>query len=113
MPFESDKWEAKQRRDADDSTFDRTTFEEMEDVDQIQRMVRRHIPTAPDWTQDFGLDPFAGFTTRRLSYKVPKEKFNVVLDKTDFGHRIGELEIMAEDAGEAHAEIGAFMGRYP
>ena len=39
-------------------------------------------------------------------------KFNVALDKTNFGHAVGEVELMAEDAPRAHKEIEDFMKEY-
>lgn len=36
----------------------------------------------------------------------------MVLDTTDFGHRVGEVEMMAEDADNAHANIDAFLKEY-
>ena len=42
-------------------------------------------------------------------------EFSVVLDVTDFGHEVGEVEVMAEEAGaeKAHGEIESFLKRYP
>ena len=108
----SDRWEAKQRSDTSDSNFAQTTFEETEDVDRIQKMVQIHTHAALDSTSNFGLEPFAEFTTERSTFKAAKGKFTIVLDKTDFGHRVGEVEMMAEDAEQAHAEIDTFMKKH-
>ncbi|KAA6412911.1 MAG: hypothetical protein FRX48_03904 [Lasallia pustulata] len=43
---------------------------------------------------------------------IADEKFTVVLDSTDFGHSVGEVELLAEDADKAHADIDAFLDRY-
>ena len=42
-------------------------------------------------------------------------EFSVVLDVTDFGHEVGEVEVMAEEGGaeKAHGEIESFLKRYP
>lgn len=105
-PFE---WEAKQR--VQDSSILRSTFAETSDTSQILKMVRAHLPTCPDSDRDFGLDEVCAFETCRCSF-VAKEKFTVVLDGTDFGHRVGEVELLAEDAEKAHAEIEVFMREY-
>ena len=41
--------------------------------------------------------------------------FNIVLDVTDFGHEVGEVEVMVEEAGaeKAHGDIEGFLKRYP
>ena len=42
-------------------------------------------------------------------------EFSVVLDVTDFGHEVGEVEVMVEEAGaeKAHGAIEGFLKRYP
>lgn len=60
---------------------------------------------------DFGLDAMAGFETHRLTL-LADGKFTVVLDFTDFGHVVGEVELMAEDAERAHGDIEAFLKEY-
>lgn len=35
-----------------------------------------------------------------------------MLDQTDFGHSVGEVELEAEDAEKAHLDIDAFLARY-
>lgn len=104
------KWEAKRsRKPAVD--FLRTTFEETNDTSQILKMLKAYIPTASDHSQNFGLEEMCQFTTWRNSFEV-NEKFNVVLDETDFGHRVGEIEVMAEDPDVAHKEIENFKGKH-
>ncbi len=84
---------------------------ESKDSRQILKMVRRILPEAPNSRQNFGLNELCTFLTHRWSFKA-EGKFVVVLDETSFGHRVGEVELMAEDADEAHAEIDAFMQRH-
>ena len=50
-----------------------------------------------------------------LVAKEKDRKFSVVLDVTDFGHEVGEVEVMAEEAhaDKAHGEIETFLKRYP
>ena len=53
----------------------------------------------------------AEFVTTRVSF-LADDRFTVVLDATDFGHTVGEVELMAEDAEKAHADIDAFLKEY-
>lgn len=104
------EWEAKQRKHG--GSFLRSTFSETKDRSQILELVRTHIPDASlGFHNDFGLDAMAAFETHRLTFRAD-DKFTVVLDVTDFGHGVGEVELMAEDAGKAHAEIDAFFEEY-
>ena len=75
--------------------------------------MRAHLPADPGlgFDNDFGLDAIADFETHRRTF-LADGRFTVVLDVTDFGHRVGEVELMAEDAERAHREIGAFLEKY-
>lgn len=103
------KWEAKQLQTG--SSFLRSTYEESEDPHQILKMVGAHFPSCPGSSHDFGLGKLCQFQTSRHSFRA-KDEFTVVLDSTDFGHRVGEVEVMAEDAGKAHADIDALLKEY-
>ncbi|KAF6221235.1 hypothetical protein HO133_002090 [Letharia lupina] len=109
-PGDAPEWEAKQSMQG--GSFLRSTFSETRDRSRILELVRLHFPDQiSGFRDDFGLDAIAGFETRRLTL-LADEKFTVVLDVTDFGHVVGEVELMAEDAGEAHADIDAFFEEY-
>ena len=41
------------------------------------------------------LEPFAHLETRRKNYN--KDDLNVVIDATDWGHIVGEIEVMVTD----------------
>ena len=75
------------------------------------RMVRKHVPECLGPENNFGLDMLCKFDTVRDSF-LADGKFTVVLDHTDFGHQVGEVELMAEDAEKAHADIDAFLKEY-
>lgn len=47
----------------------------------------------------------------REVYRADK-RFSVMLDQTDFGHAVGEVEVLARDAEAAEKEIGEFIERY-
>lgn len=94
------------------SSFLRSTFSETKDRSQILELVRLHFPNLSLGSRDdFGLDAIAGFETHRLTF-LADGKFTVVLDVTGFGHGVGEVELMAEDAEMAHADIDAFFREY-
>ena len=106
-------------------SFLRSTFVETKGPTQIRELLRCHFPDLDDRSNrndiqenNFGFNPIAAFMTERATL-VAKEKggreFSVVLDVTDFGHEVGEVEVMAEEAGaeKAHREIERFLKRYP
>ncbi|MCJ1334870.1 hypothetical protein MMC09_000135 [Bachmanniomyces sp. S44760] len=101
-------WEAKERVDGD---YKRSTFRETNDPSEINELICRHFKGSLDEQQNFGLDTLARFRTTRETSVVDR-RFSVILDQTDFGHVVGEVEIMAEDAKKAHEDINAFMERY-
>ena len=120
---EKEEWEAKKSA-APDHSFLRSTFSETKDRVKITELVRAHFPwehrrQSLGFHNAFGLDAIAQFETKRLTLRPTAEddddRFTVVLDVTDFGHEVGEVEVMAEDAdaGKAHREIEAFCGRWP
>jgi thiamine-triphosphatase len=102
------EWEAKHRKSGD---FTRTTFHETNDVSEIQSLIARYtkLDAGPD--ANFGLNLISRFRTTREVYRAD-EKFLVVLDATDFGHWVGEVELLAHDEQRAHLDIDAFMRRY-
>ncbi|KAL8850845.1 MAG: hypothetical protein Q9221_004259 [Calogaya cf. arnoldii] len=101
--------EAKVRISGD---FSRSTFDETTDWEEITAIIRPHLPGFSTKEKTFGLDLLAAFTTTREQFLVD-DKFAVVLDHTDFGHSVGEVELMAEDEEKAHGEIDHFMAQYP
>lgn len=101
--------EAKVRISGD---FARSTFDEITDRKVIAEIIRPHFPPFDEEKEQFGLEVLAQFATTRQEFRAD-DKFAIVLDHTDFGHSIGEVELMAEDEQIAHQEIDGFMARYP
>ena len=102
-------WQAKKRVSGD---YNRSTFEEFTDIWEIYRLVKRHFPKAPDAKRNFGLERLCQFVTTRQNF-IADDLFRIVLDETNFGHSVGEVEILTEkDGDEAHGKIDAFMTRY-
>lgn len=92
-------------------TYNRSTFDELTDPKAIRAQIQRYLPDARVEKENFGLDIFAQLVTTRQVY-VADERFTVVLDQTDFGHSVGEVELEAEDAEKAHRDIDAFLKKY-
>lgn len=108
-------------------TYNRSTFDELTDLNAIRAQILHYLPpntsnnsniniNAPN----FGLDILAQLTTTRQIY-VADERFTLVLDQTDFGHSVGEVEVevevgddaeKAEKAEQAHKDIDAFLAKY-
>lgn len=105
----SEVWEAKQAMLG--SSFARAAYQETQDTDRISQMISKHLPRSPGPEDRFGLKELCRFKTFRRSF-IADDKFTVVLDETDFGHSTGEVELLAEDAEKAHADIDAFLNRY-
>ncbi|KAI9763321.1 MAG: hypothetical protein M1840_000586 [Geoglossum simile] len=103
------RWEAKRRTEGD---FIRSAFEEINSPGRIHDLICRYLPGSPNAQENFGLDMYCQFRTTRETYLADR-KFSIMLDKTDFGHSVGEVEVEAEDAVEALREINAFMDKYP
>lgn len=101
-------WEAKHRKSGD---FTRTTFHETNDVAKIRSLIAGYTDVEVGSDADFGLTQISRFQTKREVYLVD-EKFTVMLDATDFGHWVGEVELLAHDEKRAHSDIDAFMLRY-
>lgn len=131
----NDVWQAKQRvvlaqhvgpkPEHIDSTpnerdhYLRTVFKELSCPREIHALVTSYVPslssssTSTPHNSNFGLQPIANFTTSRSTF-LADERFHVVLDETCFGHRVGEVELLAEPGSEQQAqrEIDRFMETY-
>ncbi|ROV97504.1 hypothetical protein VPNG_08714 [Cytospora leucostoma] len=92
----SDKWEAKVRVGGD---FTNSAFEEITNVNDISEMLSKLVPGA---ALDSHHGPLGGrvlevakLVSERNTFLVDG-KFTVVLDETDFGHVVGEVELERE-----------------
>ncbi|OAP62771.1 hypothetical protein AYL99_01998 [Fonsecaea erecta] len=99
------KWQMKIRRGG---TYINSQFEEIEDPDVISAQVKSL--TGLDWgmSKTFGLSYFASFTTCRQTWIADKE-YNIVLDRTDFGHTVGEVELETETTVQDEDEARKLM----
>jgi thiamine-triphosphatase len=122
-------WEAKVRQGGD---FVNSRFKEFSGAGAVAGHVRQitGMSTSPDDTPKageelaaFGLVPVAGFTTTRETW-LADEEFRIVRDSMDFGHEVGEVELLAmmEKVPSEHEKqarlqemderIAEFMRRY-
>jgi len=63
-------------------------------------------------SKDFGLIPVMEFATARRIYTAD-EKFTVVLDSSDFGHVVGEVEVLSDtEESTASQELDDFLKKY-
>jgi len=105
----SGKWQAKIKRGG---TYRDSRFEEIESAEEIADCVRRCLSTTlgskmPQLqiheSNNFGLSPIASLTTVRQGWKAD-DAFQIVLDSTDFGHVVGEVELEREVEVEIEEE---------
>lgn len=129
-------WEAKVALPG--STYNNSAFQEIQENQGVQEeskisaLIRVYHPEAKGPEEDFGLKVLADFVTERLQYHIqdnfrydrgsfvdffhyfPLQEtlpFTMVLDETDFGHRVGEIELVSGDPKHAHWAIDNFMKR--
>ncbi|KAF1991760.1 hypothetical protein K402DRAFT_367070 [Aulographum hederae CBS 113979] len=112
------EWQAKCSRGGEQTNL---RFEEFTGTDMVKEFVRKHIWT-PDQT-NFGSAPIAEFRTERTEVHVDKG-FIIAIDETDFGHMVGEVELLEEVSWDADLwvvddkmrlmglEIDEFMSRH-
>ncbi|KAK2745267.1 hypothetical protein FQN57_003962 [Myotisia sp. PD_48] len=95
------RWQAKIQTDHENTTFANTRFEELSEPSEILQAIRKvqhqvkYLPTTNHSSdvKGSGLDMLARFTTFRDTWRV-NDKFEVVLDRTDFKHFVGEVELL-------------------
>lgn len=90
-------WQAKIRQGGD---YTNSQFHELSCPDDIGRIIKsynvQYSPlSAGGSDKTFGLKSMAQFTTIREAWRANKE-FKIVLDRTDFGHAVGEVELELE-----------------
>jgi len=119
-----DTWQAKIRQGGN---FTNSQFEEVTGRDDVFDLVRRHIGRAAVQNANalgIGLPLMAAIGTQRHTWTADGT-FMIVVDTTDFGHVVGEVELERQVVGSSDGtdnsylrnkmdrEIEAFMQRYP
>ncbi|KAJ9294321.1 hypothetical protein DTO271G3_6896 [Paecilomyces variotii] len=91
----------------------RTAFKELTNPRAIHDLVKNYIPSAPGADVHFGLRPIADFETKRV-LAIADGRFEVALDRTCFGHCVGEVELLVDKGQEVQAQrdIDEFMEMY-
>lgn len=85
----NDQWQAKIRVSGD---YQNSGFREVQGSTQVLEILREHGISSTAELPNFGLSPFAKFTSQRNKWQAD-QKFSIVLDETDFGHAVGEVEL--------------------
>ncbi|KAK6436856.1 hypothetical protein LTR95_006949 [Oleoguttula sp. CCFEE 5521] len=85
----SPTWEVKCRRGGN---FNKSMFEEYTNLQGISSLVKNLTGRQTTAANNFGLDIIASLNTDRKSWRADKH-FKIVLDCTDFGHEVGEVEL--------------------
>ncbi|MCJ1399101.1 hypothetical protein MMC11_002303 [Xylographa trunciseda] len=120
-------WQAKVRQGGDFTNSQFSEFDEVEGIEALveklysssnQRNTLQQYVNASIKAENFGLGELARFVTRRDAWQVD-DVFEVVVDNTDFGHSVGEVELQQvlemgkkDDGGTAvrmDAQIKEFM----
>lgn len=113
------EWQMKIRKGGDRLN---SQFQETLDHQAIARAVQSLICKKTSALDNFGLVLLADITTTRKSWIADRD-FRIVLDRTDFGHMVGEVELEVEVniRGDNQAEavmretdsrIARFLDRY-
>jgi thiamine-triphosphatase len=83
-------WQAKIRRGGD---YINSQFEEVSGWEACRDVVANVFQSSSEDAKDtFGLGPIARIRTERHEWEM-NNKFQVVVDTTDFGHSVGEVEL--------------------
>lgn len=111
-------WQSKIRQKGD---YMQSAMKEVEDTRTIAKEVCNVTGVLEASENAFGLAKLADITTNREAWKADG-RFNIVLDRTDFGHTVGEVELeqpepeiashTTKDLQCMETEIQEFMDRY-
>lgn len=90
-----------------------THYREISSLSEIYQRVKemigfRETETAPShrddsWLRELNLTCFAEFTTTRRSFSLGEEGVKVDLDQADFGHHVGEIEVLVPEEGDVRS----------
>ncbi|GBB86470.1 hypothetical protein RclHR1_01290014 [Rhizophagus clarus] len=121
-----DKWECKTPVGL---TASMDSYHELNDINIIKEFLEKKLDNNQRRSEDirynddefkdfllknYNLVPFCTITTRRRNYLL-NDKFTMVLDTTDFGHSVGEIELIVESQDkiqDAERRIASFMKEY-
>jgi len=95
-------WELKYPVGADGHNQGSTLYHETTCIDEIMTRLRPILKVEEDCSlqsllESAHLKSFAHLETKRKCYSRASDKVNIVIDATDWGHSVGEIEIMVMD----------------
>jgi len=91
-------WQAKIRHGGN---FINSSFQELSGREAVTTMIQKYFPKAQLHASGAsGISEIARFTTYREAWRA-NDKFDIVIDRTDFGHVVGEVELTQELEGES------------
>lgn len=113
------KWETKIAQAGD---YNDSQFREIYDLHEIRDHVQSITGKSNSASEAFGLVEIADITTHREAWKADG-RFKIVLDRTDFDHTVGEVELevsvevgsdeeVRQQCSTMDSEIVKFMQRY-
>lgn len=82
-------WESKIRQAGN---YDQSQFKEVRDHEMIRQQVASLTGISKPASVAFGLQQIVDIATFRESW-LADDRFKIVLDQTDFGHTVGEVEL--------------------
>ena len=101
-------WEAKHRHAGD---YMNSHFEELSGRSDVAKLLLQHLPQAKIGPGDAsGLEVVAKFKTHRRSW-LANGRYTIVIDDTDFGHQVGEVELVQSCSDVQYAEKGQLTAR--
>lgn len=99
------KWQMKVGKNVDRLNSRLQEISDHETIAQkIQSLTGQRTPQA----SNFGLSPLASFRTTRHSW-LADDEFTLVLDRTDFGHTVGEVELEVNTTVQDNDEAEKIM----
>ena len=85
----------------------------------IKELIQQRFPGCSGAARDYGLEALCSMLTTRTVFEAEEkvkgveQRLRIVLDVTNWGHRAGLVVFLGGGDGEPHAQIDAFMARYP
>ncbi|RFU31045.1 hypothetical protein B7463_g5286, partial [Scytalidium lignicola] len=106
----NNRWEAKHRQNGD---FIRSSFYETDKIDEIKSLITSytHVGSQASPENNFSLKSICRYHTRREIF-FADNRFSIMLDSTDFGHWVGEVELQTQQTATALLDIDTFMMEY-
>lgn len=99
----NNEWQAKLRQGGN---FIQSRFKEVSGRNTVRGLLEESNIKVDIDAADLGLSTIASINTLRHKWRA-NDIFEIVLDSTDFGHMVGEVELECVVTGDARAEVQA------